>query len=108
MLPKMPKSIPLYLSLFGFMFVVETTFSLTADVRAGSRINENQNQISYPFNMVQRAQRILTTLDYKPGPDDGIWGPNTSNAVKNFQHDKGLLDTGELSMETRKLLFNAN
>jgi peptidoglycan hydrolase-like protein with peptidoglycan-binding domain len=75
---------------------------------AGSRINQSQNQMSYPYNMVQKAQRVLRDLGYNPGPIDGLWGPKTSSAVREFQMDNDLTVSGMLDMETRQKLFKGN
>ena len=54
---------------------------------------------------VQGVQSDLTALGYKPGPADGILGPQTGNAIKAFQRDQGVLVTGEASEKLRVLLL---
>ena len=36
------------------------------------------------------VQSLLATRGYKPGPADGIMGPNTSRAIARYQRDSGL------------------
>lgn len=47
--------------------------------------------------MVARVQRILADLGYAPGPIDGMMGPATRRALTDFQRDRGLPATGELT-----------
>ena len=76
-------------------------------VYASDAGGEALGQMSYPFNMVQKAQRVLEDLGFNPGPIDGIWGPKTRGAVLKFQQENNLPPTGDLNTETRKKLFDA-
>jgi len=49
---------------------------------------------------VRTAQQALMDKGYKPGPIDGIHGPRTSAAVREFQTKEGLKVTGQLDSET--------
>ncbi len=48
---------------------------------------------------VRSIQMKLTVLGYEPGPADGLVGPSTIKAVRAFQVDQGLPETGELTQE---------
>lgn len=48
-------------------------------------------------NLVVEAQRLLVTLGYRPGPVDGIIGPRTLAAIREFEKRIGLHSTGQLS-----------
>ena len=48
-------------------------------------------------NMVAATQANLTQLGYRPGPVDGLYGPQTGAAIRQYQSDYGLPDDGELS-----------
>ncbi len=48
---------------------------------------------------VARVQAGLTDLGYNPGPIDGVQGSNTTNAIKAYQRDNGLLQDGRASYE---------
>lgn len=46
-----------------------------------------------------RVQRALTELAYAPGPIDGDIGQGTVKAIRAFQEDRGLSQTGEIDEE---------
>lgn len=50
-----------------------------------------------PDENIAQAQRILTYLGYKPGPADGVPGDRTRAALRAFQADVGLAQTGEVN-----------
>ena len=67
-------------------------------VNSGSRKN--------PSPIVEDVQNILIALGYlNDKSDDGIFGPNTEEAVKSFQKDNELVDTGEVDRVTYNLLL---
>ena len=55
-------------------------------------------------NAVRRLQRLLFAADSDPGSVDGIYGPNTAAAVRDFQQKQGLQPTGNASGQTRNVL----
>ncbi len=48
---------------------------------------------------VARLQRFLTELGYDPGPVDGLYGPQTATAVREYQREAQLPITGLVSDE---------
>ena len=48
-------------------------------------------------SLVTDVQSDLTTLGYEPGPVDGIFGPRTSGAIREYQGDYGLPRDGLVS-----------
>ncbi|MEZ5669159.1 MAG: peptidoglycan-binding protein [Alphaproteobacteria bacterium] len=50
------------------------------------------------------AQRILASLGYDPGPDDGAMGSRTQNALQAFQRAAGIVANGQLNPETLSAL----
>jgi len=50
---------------------------------------------------VFEAQKKLNELGYDAGKPDGIWGKKTAEAIKSFQHDDGLPETGQLDSLTQ-------
>jgi len=56
---------------------------------------------------IKSVQEILADMggDYDPGPVDGVDGPRTQAAVKNFQRDYGLTIDGKAGAKTRAKLF---
>lgn len=53
---------------------------------------------------VKAVQQKLSSLGYKPGAVDGIWGVNTENALKRFLNSKGLEFDGRLDSNEFELL----
>jgi hypothetical protein len=53
---------------------------------------------------VRNAQLALNSRGYDAGTVDGRWGPNTQSALRRFQADRGLAQTGLLDDETRTAL----
>lgn len=49
---------------------------------------------------VQAAQQALKDKGHDPGSIDGVMGPKTQKALKDFQKAEGLKDTGRLDAET--------
>jgi mono/diheme cytochrome c family protein len=56
--------------------------------------------------LVRKAQESLIEKGIDPGPVDGLWGPMTRGAVKQFQKTEGLPVSGRLDDETKKHLFS--
>jgi peptidoglycan hydrolase-like protein with peptidoglycan-binding domain len=56
---------------------------------------------------VARVQRTLDDLGYRAGTPDGRLGPRTRTAIRNFQRDKNLNATGQLTDETVTALDDA-
>ena len=53
---------------------------------------------------VLQAQRALSERGYNPGPTDGLMGPRTGRALRDFQLDMGLDVTGVLDQATSEAL----
>jgi peptidoglycan hydrolase-like protein with peptidoglycan-binding domain len=49
-------------------------------------------------------QRALTARNLYQGKVDGVWGPKTESALRNFQTQSGLEATGELNETTARAL----
>ena len=56
---------------------------------------------------IRAVQAILKDFggNYDPGPVDGVKGPKTETAIKNYQGDNGLTVDGIAGPKTRKKLF---
>lgn len=50
---------------------------------------------------VYNVQVALQKLGYRPGPADGVYGPQTRKAIKRYQRDHGLAVTGNLTPATK-------
>jgi peptidoglycan hydrolase-like protein with peptidoglycan-binding domain len=55
--------------------------------------------------MVRDAQIALRDAGYEPGRIDGIMGPKTQAAIREFQTSRGLPQTGTLDATTQQQLF---
>lgn len=60
-----------------------------------------------PSAEVKAIQERLIALTYLKDRADGVFGPKTESAVKDFQLANGLKETGEIDQETYDLLFSA-
>ncbi len=49
--------------------------------------------------IVTRVQGGLARLGYNPGPVDGVMGPQTSEAIQEYQRDHGLLIDGRPTVQ---------
>lgn len=53
---------------------------------------------------VAEAQQALKAAGFDPGSADGVLGPQTRQAIRDFQRAKGVPVTGELDQETQRAL----
>jgi peptidoglycan hydrolase-like protein with peptidoglycan-binding domain len=53
---------------------------------------------------VKNVQKALQDKGLDPGPIDGIMGPKTQAALRNYQKDQKLPETGRLDEQTRQKL----
>ena len=59
----------------------------------------------YRGDDVANIQKLLAVAGYNPGPADGVYGPNTQDAVADFQRDfGGLVVDGKVGQNTRDAL----
>jgi hypothetical protein len=59
-----------------------------------------------PSAGVMKLQQELGQLNYYEGPDDGIMGPQTIQAIKYLQRDAHLPQTGVMNAATQAALAN--
>jgi hypothetical protein len=53
---------------------------------------------------IRSAQEALARNGFKVGPTDGLLGPRTQSALREFQRQRGLTPSGQLDNETLKAL----
>jgi peptidoglycan hydrolase-like protein with peptidoglycan-binding domain len=58
-------------------------------------------------DVVRDAQIALRNAGYEPGRIDGVMGPKTQAAIREFQTSHGLPQTGTLDATTQQQLFAA-
>lgn len=51
-------------------------------------------------SQVRQIQRALNKSGFRAGPVDGLWGPKTSDALKQFQQSKNIETNGQLDQQT--------
>ncbi|MCG9724971.1 peptidoglycan-binding protein [Vibrio brasiliensis] len=73
--------------------LIDQRFKKTSNVSTKSASNKPDAQLT------REVQQLLTVLGYKPGPIDGDYGPGTSSAIKAFQRDSSLAQTGGVDRE---------
>jgi len=63
---------------------------------AGTERGAKQGDVS----RIRRAQEALKSEGHDPGPVDGRMGPKTQDALRHFQKQENLRETGRLDQET--------
>jgi hypothetical protein len=61
---------------------------------------------AHPSAAVVKLQQELGQLNYYNGPDDGIMGPQTVQAIKYLQRNAHLPQTGQMNAATQAVLAN--
>lgn len=84
---------------FAIIMLFTVTLTLTPQQTADARIIKGDT--THNITLVQQR---LKTLGYYTIRVDGIWGPKTLAAVKNFQRDYGLTVDGIVGANTEKSL----
>ncbi|HYY29862.1 MAG TPA: peptidoglycan-binding domain-containing protein [Chthoniobacterales bacterium] len=59
---------------------------------------------SYQFNSTRAVQAALAWRGYYNGRIDGVMGPETRSAIRSFQRQQGLQETGEIDSSLTKAL----
>lgn len=69
---------------------------------ATPKANSERKKISR--KVIVQVQQQLLDLGYDPGPVDGIMGKGTARALKTFQNENNIPETGQPDPETVKML----
>ena len=64
---------------------------------SGSRAGGSSTQI-------RQLQEQLKAQGHDPGPIDGVMGPRTQQALKDYQKDQNISASGRLDSQTRQKL----
>ena len=99
------------MKLTPFAVAVAAAFSMSA-IAADEKQKDAQSQGSQSSQqassqspeMVKQAQEKLSAAGHDAGEPDGIMGPKTQSALKEFQNSKGLQASGELDQKTMAAL----
>jgi Putative peptidoglycan binding domain len=71
---------------------------------ASSDPPSNSNNSSYQFNSTRAVQAALAWRGFYNGRIDGVMGPETRSAIRAFQRQQGLPETGEIDSNLTKAL----
>jgi peptidoglycan hydrolase-like protein with peptidoglycan-binding domain len=63
-------------------------------INLGDPVWEDDDSAGTQTGTVTRVQGGLAQLGYNPGPVDGVMGPQTAEAIRDYQRDHGLLIDG--------------
>ena len=74
-------------------------------VSAGASPEPVESSLALDRSERRRIQRGLAALGFEPGPADGLFGSRTRLAVRSYQKEKGLAETGYLDAESAKSLL---
>jgi len=66
---------------------------------------EHHGQQAMGAEQIRMAQKQLKEAGFNPGPIDGQLGRQTSQAIREYQKDNGLPQTGQLDAPTQELLM---
>lgn len=78
--------------------------TVTTDSSVNSIKTPGYDNAGYDLNSVIAAQNQLNAGGYSVGTADGYAGKKTTQALRQFQKDQGLMATGALDIETIELL----
>lgn len=62
--------------------------------------SSSQQQAQQSPELVKQVQEKLSAAGHDAGPADGIMGPKTQAALKEFQEKQGLQTSGQLDQDT--------
>ncbi len=81
---------------------------LLATAASAQTAPTSPSQPNLKAELVMAMQQKLNERGFSAGRVDGLWGPDTSAAVRNFQQKNGLPPTGQLDQGTLQALGNVD
>jgi peptidoglycan hydrolase-like protein with peptidoglycan-binding domain len=97
--PALRQAIEAYQSAHKMEVTGEPTARLLDHIRFMTRVGEAAAPLAAGDLDVRAIQAGLARLGYSPGPQDGVLGPLTRDAIRKFERDRNLKETGALSDE---------
>ena len=82
----------------------QSSSSASKEQKPGSGPSASGDKQSQRSETIKEVQTKLKDQGQDPGPADGVMGPKTQAALKEFQKDKGLKETGQLDQQTLSAL----
>lgn len=77
--------------------LLKTILMNTAEVTSATRSVPPIEQSMQATHVIRTVQQSLVTLGYTPGKVDGRLGDDTVRAIRDFEHDQGMPETGRIS-----------
>lgn len=71
---------------------------------AGSAMASWEKAQQHDANTVRQVQEKLSAKGHDTGGAEGVWGPQTEKALKDFQQAQGIEPSGELDQRTLSAL----
>jgi len=88
---------------FGMM--VESAFTVESTPVATNLDSAPQSQsVLSSYDTIRAAQTALRDKNYYNGPINGVMNQATRDAIRNFQRDRNIANTGELDLSTARTL----
>jgi peptidoglycan hydrolase-like protein with peptidoglycan-binding domain len=88
-----------------FGMILERSFSVDTTTIARDRDSGAQSQsVLSSYDSIRAAQIALRDRNYYNGPINGAMNQATREAIRNFQQDRNLATTGELTLSTARAL----
>jgi hyperosmotically inducible protein len=78
----------------------ELIFDAPAAARSGAAVTGSRAQVTGSRAQVLATQRVLKEKGFEPGPIDGVMGPQTASALKEYQKAENLQTTGQMDSDT--------
>lgn len=74
----------------------------TSESKPADRMSADKDRMGMTASpeQVRQVQQALKDKGKDPGPIDGVMGPQTKSALKDYQQDEGLKATGQLDTAT--------
>lgn len=74
--------------------LLSTFLAIPTVAVAGEKIYQRKGDGPMPANMIRAVQAKLTQRGFDAGPADGLMGPRTRTAIRNFQSSEAMQVTG--------------
>ena len=95
------RSMPAVRSVRNEVTYKDQSTAMSSDTRTSeTRSAEMRHSMAGGSTHVRAMQEALKSKGFDPGPIDGIYGPQTANAVKEYQRSENLAVTGRANTET--------
>jgi len=94
------RSMPAVRSVRNELTYKERTASMSRSDMKHSERHSDMRHAGAGAGRVRAMQEALKSKGFDPGPIDGVYGPQTANAVKEYQRSENLSVTGRANPET--------